>query len=423
MRLTGLCVVWSLACGDGADQVALVEVGAGVMVPGEAVTLTPDVVEVQDVPASDLESTETGSDDVAVIPDVVVIKPEPPLPGAAGACTTRAVLECGGHAEGYLQGASAVTAWGCGLWPVELPESPEHSVTLWSAAETVATLRLTRDLSDAHSLYARLLGATPDGCQPGACTAFTAETRFVLKAGQVRYAAVESWNEEPGDWSLDLTCCTPVCPAGACGDDGCGGSCGTCPTPDVCTPSCAGKACGPDGCGGACGACGAGAVCRLDGTCVAPVFAGNDTCASATVVAALPFEAVGTTQGATDSLSPSGDPSLAVVPLDGCIRTETGGRDVVYRVTAPVALTLRARLEPLVPEAACGGPGLPTCPPSVLYVAGACPVESCLAAGDFLATGSGDLVVPMTKGQSVYLVVDGHDATEAGPFHLTVSSD
>ena len=49
--------------------------------------------------------------------------------------------------------------------------------------------------------------------------------------------------------------------AGECGDDGCGGSCGTCPgaapicdaglcTPDVCTADCLGKACGDDGCGG-----------------------------------------------------------------------------------------------------------------------------------------------------------------------------
>jgi hypothetical protein len=57
-----------------------------------------------------------------------------------------------------------------------------------------------------------------------------------------------------------------LCLGRTCGDDGCGGSCGTCPggkacSPDgaclgTCTPSCDGKACGDgDGCGGQCGSC------------------------------------------------------------------------------------------------------------------------------------------------------------------------
>ena len=53
--------------------------------------------------------------------------------------------------------------------------------------------------------------------------------------------------------------CVPDCLGKQCGDDGCGGSCGECPTGQACqddgtclgcTPECAGKACGDDGCGG-----------------------------------------------------------------------------------------------------------------------------------------------------------------------------
>lgn len=67
--------------------------------------------------------------------------------------------------------------------------------------------------------------------------------------------------------------CQPSCtdwPDGitGCGSDGCGGSCGTCPSGTACSilpssptgegicecaPNCAGRECGPDGCGGACG--------------------------------------------------------------------------------------------------------------------------------------------------------------------------
>lgn len=65
--------------------------------------------------------------------------------------------------------------------------------------------------------------------------------------------------------------CTPKCEGKLCGDDGCGGSCGKCPEgyscdafgkcQPLCTPSCAGKECGPDGCGGSCGQCTQGKTC------------------------------------------------------------------------------------------------------------------------------------------------------------------
>jgi hypothetical protein len=59
---------------------------------------------------------------------------------------------------------------------------------------------------------------------------------------------------------------TPVsaCGTKTCGDDGCGGSCGTCSNGTTCesgtcvgacVPSCEGKPCGDDGCGGSCGTC------------------------------------------------------------------------------------------------------------------------------------------------------------------------
>ncbi|MBM4353201.1 MAG: hypothetical protein FJ109_05290 [Deltaproteobacteria bacterium] len=73
--------------------------------------------------------------------------------------------------------------------------------------------------------------------------------------------------------------CTPDCTDKECGDDGCGGSCGVCEAGctcssegkcvgicETCHPNCKGKACGPDGCGGKCGECGTG-VCGADGQC------------------------------------------------------------------------------------------------------------------------------------------------------------
>jgi len=74
--------------------------------------------------------------------------------------------------------------------------------------------------------------------------------------------------------------CIANCGSKECGDDGCGGTCGTCAKgeecnkvgrcdkPAGCTPVCTGKVCGPDGCGGFCGACTAGQSCDPQGQCV-----------------------------------------------------------------------------------------------------------------------------------------------------------
>jgi agmatine/peptidylarginine deiminase len=70
--------------------------------------------------------------------------------------------------------------------------------------------------------------------------------------------------------------CVPNCAGKQCGDDGCGGSCGTCPSGKTCqnyqcvgcTPNCAGKECGDDGCGGSCGACPSGYDCSTTGKCI-----------------------------------------------------------------------------------------------------------------------------------------------------------
>jgi hypothetical protein len=83
------------------------------------------------------------------------------------------------------------------------------------------------------------------------------------------------------------TLCLPSCAFAFCGDDGCGGSCGTCAAPEtcqngrcVCVPKCAGKACGPDGCGDVCGTCTDGRTCQ-SGQCACPAVECNGACVPA----------------------------------------------------------------------------------------------------------------------------------------------
>ena len=70
--------------------------------------------------------------------------------------------------------------------------------------------------------------------------------------------------------------CAPVCEGMECGDDGCGGQCGSCIEDDLCVaglcqppcdPTCGMAECGDDGCGGSCGDCDGQTYCQ-EGLCV-----------------------------------------------------------------------------------------------------------------------------------------------------------
>ena len=82
--------------------------------------------------------------------------------------------------------------------------------------------------------------------------------------------------EHPRECDFDT--CIPQCQRKACGDDSCGGSCGSCKEGEecihpeasdawCCKRQCDGKECGPDGCGDVCGICKGLKVCE-DGKCV-----------------------------------------------------------------------------------------------------------------------------------------------------------
>ncbi len=87
------------------------------------------------------------------------------------------------------------------------------------------------------------------------------------------------WEEGGGYYCMEQDVCTPSCTNKDCGDDGCGGSCGTCADGESCKagkcqagpcePNCTNKDCGDDGCGGSCGSCAAGEKCQ-NGACIAP---------------------------------------------------------------------------------------------------------------------------------------------------------
>ena len=79
-------------------------------------------------------------------------------------------------------------------------------------------------------------GGGPPGCQDGS---------FKCELGTL-------WKCEGGGWTKEEVCGSPV---------DCNAEDGNC---EKCAPSCAGKGCGDDGCGGSCGSCGPGQICVND---------------------------------------------------------------------------------------------------------------------------------------------------------------
>ena len=136
-------------------------------------------------------------------------------------------------------------------------------------------------------------GTCADGaaCVAGACVAEQDPSSCDGICGQVAPdgCSCQDGCEEVGDCCADYvdSCdtCVPDCTGRVCGDDGCGGACGTCADAilsacddasgqcydPMCVPICDGMTCGDDGCGGSCGTCAAGLSCfALSQNCAPP---------------------------------------------------------------------------------------------------------------------------------------------------------
>ncbi len=119
----------------------------------------------------------------------------------------------------------------------------------------------------------------------GAFRGPSGDLRIGVDSADVGYPVPAVLGPVPFDLDPDLPCpfgCS--CEGRKCGDDGCGGSCGTCKDcdgsdvpwcesgtcPVLCCPNCGNRVCGDDGCGGLCGTCDGDTVCDpIQGACVA----------------------------------------------------------------------------------------------------------------------------------------------------------
>lgn len=150
--------------------------------------------------------------------------------------------------------------------------------------DTVLHLRREECLNDAA---AATVACSDDSAPPGD---YGSRIATLLQPGTY-YLAVDGFDATQfGPYELKvkfIADCVPNCDGQFCdGQDGCGGSCGTCPDgqacgvdlrcrPDPCAPNCTNmdgspRSCGDDGCLGSCGSCGEGELCvPATGTCEA----------------------------------------------------------------------------------------------------------------------------------------------------------
>eukprot|EP01094_Clydonella_sp_ATCC50884_P018123 TRINITY_DN329_c0_g1_i1.p1 TRINITY_DN329_c0_g1~~TRINITY_DN329_c0_g1_i1.p1 ORF type:complete len:648 (-),score=160.71 TRINITY_DN329_c0_g1_i1:119-2062(-) len=182
-----------------------------------------------------------------------------------------------------------------------------------------------------------------------------------------------------------------------------------------CVPECGARACGEDGCGGFCGTCGAGTAC-LAGVCVEAVQDGTCAAPIDLVAPGTPLDGVFVVRG---------DTSDAVNELVPSCNTITAAPELIYRLEVPQGAAVGMAAESI---------GLPDSTgyehDTVLEVRRECRqlsvgpgvnADTVACNDDSSPPGNyGSRIEALLQPGTYFLFVDGYSSAEAGPFQLTV---
>jgi hypothetical protein len=174
----------------------------------------------------------------------------------------------------------------------------------------------------------------------------------------------------------------------------------------VCVPQCGGKICGDDSCGGLCGTCGGGEVCTGDG---AQCLAMGDTCGDAIPISAgdLPFSGSGDTTNFTNDYS-------SFIGCGSPGNVGSGEADVVYAFTptvdGPYDITM---------------PGWANGAPSIAYITTDCAdiINSCVGYHDFFGATPETMTVNLIAGVTYFVIIDSFQASEQGPYTIAIEAN
>ncbi len=262
---------------------------------------------------------------------------------------------------------------------------PEVAFAIAPASGKVVTVTVTSESPDVRALHLRespATGGIPVTCQKDLCADEGSGGQFsFIGGGQVAHSVVvDGADGAPFEITVDCAACVAVC---------------------------VGKQCGDDGCGGTCGSCGAGLACEA-GLCVSPPPPpGNDSCGSAQPLpSVLPVLVTGTTKGAADDVALASGGACA-----GGVNVGAGAPDVLYTFTAGATGDYLFALYD-APFAAA------------LWVATDCAasVAGCLSADTTATSGVTSVVVALSQGQKVFVGVDGAVGPASGPFVLSINT-
>ena len=287
-------------------------------------------------------------------------------------CTAVAAVSCGSSVAGQSNGqgsAAQFSEYTCaeGFYT---GKEIAYSFSVMEPTLVVASLANKTDQTDLM-----LVEGVDGACFSQNCIDYgVSDLLFLAQPDTDYYLVVDGLEGAVGNFDLNITCeaCVSSCQAKICGDDGCGGSCGTCDDGSVCTP---------------------------DGVaCIEPPD--NDTCDGATVIDQVPYTHTGSTLEAFDDY-----PAIGF----GCVSASlNGGVDVAYSFTAPSSEVYQFTLSELDFDA-------------VLSVTSSCdqPFAGCLGGSDEVDQ---ELVeVGLLAGQTVFVLIDATDDLESGDYQLDIT--
>ncbi|MFO0630836.1 MAG: lysyl oxidase family protein [Polyangiales bacterium] len=211
---------------------------------------------------------------------------------------------------------------------------------------------------------------------------------------------------QPGPAPCDdgQNCTTDTCDesAGVC-DHAATGNCAVCNAPN-CVPHCNRRSCGDDGCGGSCGTCVGGQTC-VEGACATVVAPG--TCANPLPLIAAGVPVVG-------SHIVQGDTSTGVNgTVPHCNRASTA-RDLVYTFTLTETLAIDARVSGYDTVLSLRTGACADSDPAMRTQPNWCS-DDASPPGNY-----GSRIATMLPAGTYYLLVDGYNGQQQGPFDLSV---
>ena len=254
----------------------------------------------------------------------------------------------------YSLGAGVTNAFGS--YSCQNYASDDYSESFELVYRFIAneSANITIDGQDDGTLDLTILKDMGNGCEDAGASCIkqgSSNVEFTAEAGDVFYLVWDSWlNQTDLEFGMAVECCTPSCEGKVCGDDGCGGTCGSCTVESevcfeglCCEPACPIDGCGTsDGCGGICG-CPKGKICD-SGVCGEP----QTTCSAVNFITCgqtltgLSNAAEGSTKAfskyscqdwSSDDFSKSLETTIEFLAEDNAVVTVEGENDGTLYVT------------------------------------------------------------------------------------------